>query len=488
MKFFVKQFINLLLIVTIVFAGCQVNVFAAKGEEKQYLTDSILSEEIEWEPLQTDALYNISLFASDDLPTITDSEEVIWFDRLANRPLYAENFYKWLNNSSQKGGALINATETTLSNGSQAHLVTSFTATKSFKFSAGASTDVIKSAAAAAIEDELDVNFYSSSKWINETFACFDRDFPEIFWLGGSVSTSYASSSSIGYYPSGSGEVTYTQDIYFILKASNYDVRAEGYRNTSYITSDINVRDNSISTITVSVYEKSDYEKIKFFNNWLTVNNGYNANINIALPQARECISALQGACGRKAPVCESYARAFKVLCDESDIPCVLVSGDAGGPHMWNSVYLEGNWYAVDVTFNDPGYLKEGYPESGYENEDYLLVGGNTKIDGKFFGQSHAVENTVFSDGVAYINGPRLSDISYFEAPHICKHVNGKCIICSSICYDANNDNIINIIDFVELRNAFAYDRLIGNYDCNSDGEVNAIDMVYLRRKLWSIF
>lgn len=54
--------------------------------------------------------------------------------------------------------------------------------------------------------------------------------------------------------------------------------------------------------------------------------------------------------------VCEGYSESFKILCDEFNIPCVLVSGDAGGPHMWNYVQMEDNkWYLVDATWDDQG-------------------------------------------------------------------------------------------------------------------------------------
>ena len=54
--------------------------------------------------------------------------------------------------------------------------------------------------------------------------------------------------------------------------------------------------------------------------------------------------------------VCEGYARAFKMLCDRENIPCMLVVGnfeeDIG--HMWCYVLMEDNkWYSVDVTWDD---------------------------------------------------------------------------------------------------------------------------------------
>ncbi len=71
--------------------------------------------------------------------------------------------------------------------------------------------------------------------------------------------------------------------------------------------------------------------------------------------------------------VCEGYAKMFKILCDQFQILCVLVPGQAmtadGGweSHMWNYVKMEdGLWYLVDTTWDDQ--------EHGTE-EVYFLCG-----------------------------------------------------------------------------------------------------------------
>ena len=51
--------------------------------------------------------------------------------------------------------------------------------------------------------------------------------------------------------------------------------------------------------------------------------------------------------------VCDGYSRATKLLLNEFGIECDIVVGDAGGGHAWNLVKLDGNWYQVDVTWND---------------------------------------------------------------------------------------------------------------------------------------
>ena len=55
--------------------------------------------------------------------------------------------------------------------------------------------------------------------------------------------------------------------------------------------------------------------------------------------------------------ICMGYANTFQLFMDLLDIPCVTVigaSGDSREDHAWNLVELDGDWYAVDVTWDDP--------------------------------------------------------------------------------------------------------------------------------------
>lgn len=61
-----------------------------------------------------------------------------------------------------------------------------------------------------------------------------------------------------------------------------------------------------------------------------------------------------------KMGVCESYSEAFQLLCLKVGICCTGVAGTAGGNHKWNAVKLENEWYACDVTFDDPIGNAEG--------------------------------------------------------------------------------------------------------------------------------
>lgn len=55
---------------------------------------------------------------------------------------------------------------------------------------------------------------------------------------------------------------------------------------------------------------------------------------------------------GQLPGACMSYAHSFRFLCDRAGIPCIL---KRGGDHQWNMVYVEGQWWDVDITAADAG-------------------------------------------------------------------------------------------------------------------------------------
>ena len=57
---------------------------------------------------------------------------------------------------------------------------------------------------------------------------------------------------------------------------------------------------------------------------------------------------------------CSGYAKAFDLLAKSIGLSSTIVTGiakNSGGieaPHAWNQIYLDGDWYNVDVTWEDP--------------------------------------------------------------------------------------------------------------------------------------
>lgn len=73
---------------------------------------------------------------------------------------------------------------------------------------------------------------------------------------------------------------------------------------------------------------------------------------------------------------CSGYTEVFQTLMDMAGIRCIPVTGQAGGDsHIWNMVCLDGHWYHVDTTWDDPvggdGTIRHNY--FNITDDDILL-------------------------------------------------------------------------------------------------------------------
>lgn len=100
----------------------------------------------------------------------------------------------------------------------------------------------------------------------------------------------------------------------------------------------------------------SDYEKLKYFHDYLVLN----VESSTDDPYADSVYGALVG---HKA-LCEGFAKAFSYLCNIAGIENMIVTGYTDVDHMWNMVSLGGSWYHVDVGWDKPAAsLAEKYPD-----------------------------------------------------------------------------------------------------------------------------
>lgn len=104
--------------------------------------------------------------------------------------------------------------------------------------------------------------------------------------------------------------------------------------------------------------DMDDYDKLKFFHDYLVLN----CENDTESPYS----NTIYGALVQKNALCEGYAKAFSYLCNLAGIENTIVTGltGAGVYHMWNMVKLGGNWYHVDVTWDNPDdALHAEYPD-----------------------------------------------------------------------------------------------------------------------------
>ena len=91
----------------------------------------------------------------------------------------------------------------------------------------------------------------------------------------------------------------------------------------------------------------SDYEKLKYVHDWIVNNTVY-------LYANTDYESEADGPIVYGKAICEGYSKAFMYFAQSMGFECVCVRGYANVDHMWNMVKLYGQWYHVDVTWDDP--------------------------------------------------------------------------------------------------------------------------------------
>ena len=146
------------------------------------------------------------------------------------------------------------------------------------------------------------------------------------------------------------------------------------------------------------------YDDIKMVHDYLVENIEYDTTVS------QSNIYNVYGALVNGRAVCEGYARSFKYLMDELGIPCTLVIGTGTNSqgqtenHAWNYVQLNGNWYAIDCTWDDPvsstGYVSQS---SKYR---YFLKGSSE------FLQDHTPSGQ-FTEGGKVFSYPALSGTDF---------------------------------------------------------------------------
>ena len=104
--------------------------------------------------------------------------------------------------------------------------------------------------------------------------------------------------------------------------------------------------------------DMSDYEKELAVHDWLIDHAAYDeASLShnpssLPDPDNENPYGLLVHGLG----VCRGYCSTFQLLMDMLDIECITVDGYGRdeGEHAWNMVRLDGDWYCVDVTWDDP--------------------------------------------------------------------------------------------------------------------------------------
>ena len=182
----------------------------------------------------------------------------------------------------------------------------------------------------------------------------------------------------------------------YIDNGNDVSYLSEGF----YTKEDIEKYESQIdqikNRIIASLAGKKDYQKIKAVHDYLIDTIEYENDLT------QDDIYDIYGALVAKRCVCEGYAKAFQYLMNEMGIENTIVIGIGTNSkaqtenHAWNYVKLDGNWYAVDVTWDDP-IITNGGKLTDKSRYKYFLRGSKTMSENHVTSGKFTEEGEVFT-------------------------------------------------------------------------------------------
>lgn len=155
-------------------------------------------------------------------------------------------------------------------------------------------------------------------------------DHPEAFWITGD----YSINSN--------------------MHDGSYVTLYSGCSYTEILTKMVALEQSIISVFKEIPSNRSEYERELLIHDILVRDVSYDTEA-VEFVEEYNNAATVYGTLVEKKALCSGYSVAFKLLCNRVGISCSTVNGiskDVG--HMWNVVRLDGFWYHVDVTWDDP--------------------------------------------------------------------------------------------------------------------------------------
>lgn len=171
-------------------------------------------------------------------------------------------------------------------------------------------------------------------------------------------------------------EISPNSDLsYFLELADKMNVTTEKGKGKEAVKTIIDM--NNKIRLVISQYinaSMTEFDKERVIHDYLALNTSYDYTnfLNNTIPDgSHDAYSVILNGVG----VCDGYSEAFKAFMCTLGIECYKTIGIGnGGDHAWNYVKINGIFYFVDVTWDDPVPDMIGYVRYDYFNvsSDYL--------------------------------------------------------------------------------------------------------------------
>lgn len=174
---------------------------------------------------------------------------------------------------------------------------------------------------------------------VKKVLFAVEADCPELFWLTGDFNYGLSNGTVSNFFPQ------IAQDY------QEVEVRKTAQK--------------AIQTGMVSYLEAIDKAKAQGQTDWqieqmihdmiiLAIDYAYVSGTQT--PEDADYAHSIVGVFDETGAVCEGYAKAFQLLMNYAGVESIYAVGYGnGGGHAWNLVCLEGEWYNVDITWDDMG-------------------------------------------------------------------------------------------------------------------------------------
>lgn len=164
----------------------------------------------------------------------------------------------------------------------------------------------------------------------------------------------------------------------FAIRSYRYSLNTNGrdsalsftmkYWENAAQTAYVNTRSKQILAKIVTK-DMNAHQKVKAIHDWVLLNVAYDRTL-----ARHSAYDALKSGL----TVCQGYASLTYRLLTDAGIPARIVEGTVStGAHAWNLVKLDGVWYQLDTTFDDPVPDVKGRTTYGY----YLVTDASLKQD-----------------------------------------------------------------------------------------------------------
>lgn len=231
--------------------------------------------------------------------------------------------------------------------------------------------DILEAAKSIRLKVNVDESV-TDEMWV-KVFGCVYNQEPELFWLSAARMSK--------------GKLWYWEIDTDIIAGMQKEIDAK------------------VGEILTAVQGKSDWEKLEYFHDYIVLHN------NFVKEDSGNTTTIYNSFVGGNIQ-CSGYAKSIQYLCDLSGIESMVVVGsnDANASHAWNVVKVDGKWYNIDTTWDDP--ILSTVDENNVRHRYFLVP------DEWIHNKSHFNINKKYTGTqVTYFTPPACtdSDLNYFK-------------------------------------------------------------------------